>query len=146
MKVSDMLLIAHSFSDKVYTTTSQANIESVSKTMDEKNIGALPVLSDGHLVGIISERDIVRKVVAKGQNPLYTLVFDIMTPNPTYATPENTLEECRIMMEEGRFRHLPVLKNNKLIGMISVRDVLVALIKEKDDLADHFQRYLVANH
>lgn len=146
MKVKDMLRIAHLVSDKVFTTSPTANIKSVSQTLTNKGVGALPVLSNGKLVGIISERDMVTKVIAKGLNPLHTLVVDVMTSNPTIVFPDYDLEECLDLMERGRFRHLPVIDNHKLIGMISIRDILVALLKEKDELADHYQRYLLSNH
>lgn len=146
MKVGDILLIAHSISDKVHTTTPTANVESISKTIANKGIGALPVVSEGKLVGIISERDIVTKVVAKGLKPRHTLVHDIMTPNPTIIFFNYSLEDCLDLMEKGRFRHLPVVDKNRLVGMISIRDVLVALLKEKVDLTAHYERYLIANH
>ncbi len=145
MKVKDMLLVAHSISDKVYTTTPFANIESVSKTLTDKGVGALPVVRDGKLVGIISERDIVTKVVAKRLSPQHTTVMEVMTPNPSVVFLSYDLEECLDMMERGKFRHLPVIDNYKLIGMISIRDILVALVKEKENLAEHFQRFIVAN-
>lgn len=145
MLVRDMLLIAHSVSDKVHTVRPNTNIKSVSQTIKNKGIGALPVLSNGELVGIISERDIVTKVVTEGYNPQHTLVVDIMTPNPTIVFPDYDLEECLDLMEKGKFRHLPVVDNHKLVGMISIRDILVALLREKKDLLNHFESYIYAN-
>ncbi len=145
MLVKDMLRIAHSINDRVFTTSPFANIESVSKTLKNKGVGALPVISNGKLVGIISERDIITKVVATGSNPSHTLVTDTMTPNPTFVTPKDNLEHCLDLMEEGRFRHLPVIDDGKLTGMISVRDILVALLREKADLLNHFESFLYSN-
>ena len=145
MKVSDMLHIAHSVNDKIHTTPPTANIQSVSKTIKSKNIGALPVISVGKLVGIISERDIVTKVVAEGLNPLHTLVVDIMTTNPKFAKLDDDLQQCLDQMEQGKFRHLPVIDNGKLVGMISIRDVTVALLRESNSLNDHYQRFFIAN-
>ena len=145
MKVKDMLRIAHSINDKVYTTSPHTNITSISKTLKEKGVGALPVVSDGILVGIVSERDIACKVVAEDMKPLYTLVCDVMTPNPTFVSLEENLEDCLDLMETGKFRHLPVLDQQKLVGMISIRDILIALLKEKDDLTSHYERYFIAN-
>lgn len=145
MKVSDMLRIAHSVSAKIHTTTPYANIESVSKTLKSKGVGALPVINEGKLVGIISERDIVTKVVATNSNPTHSLVFDIMTTNPIAVNPGDDLEHCLDLMEKGRFRHLPVLDNKKLVGMISIRDILVALLREKADLLKHFESYIYSN-
>lgn len=145
MNVSDMLRIAHSVNAKVYTTSPHTNIESVSKTLKNKGVGALPVVSEGKLVGIISERDIVTRVVADGLKPQHTLVVDIMTPNPTFVTLNQDLEKCRKLMEDGKFRHLPVIDKYKLVGMISVRDILVALIKNENDLRLHYENYIYAN-
>lgn len=146
MLVKDMLLIAHSVSDKVHTARPTANTKSVSQTLKNKGVGALPVLADGKLVGIISERDIVTKVVAEELNPQHTLVLEVMTLNPITVFPEYDLEECLDLMEKGKFRHLPVLdQDHKLIGMISIRDILVALLREKADLLNHFESYIYSN-
>lgn len=152
MKVSDMLRIAHSVSAKIHTTTPYANIESVSNTLKRRGVGALPVLTEGILIGIISERDIVTRVVAEGLNPKHTLVVDVMTPSPVFVSPNHNLEECRNLMENGKFRHLPVLDVNGLVGMISIRDILVALIKKEEDLRrdeetlrSHYESYIYAN-
>ncbi len=142
MNVGQMLRIAHSVSDKVHTVNHSTTVEDVSKKLDEKRIGALPVLKDGYLVGIISERDITTRLVAKGLDPKTTKVSQIMTPNPTVAFPNYTLEKCHQMMEKGHFRHLPVFEDNRLIGMISIRDILVALLHEKANLLVHFQEYI----
>ena len=142
MNVGQMLRIAHSVSDKVHTVNHSTTIEEVAKKLSEKRIGALPVLKDGILVGIISERDIAIRLVAEGLDPRKTKVSRIMTPNPTVAFPNYSLEECHQMMERGHFRHLPVFENNRLIGMISIRDILVALLHEKANLLAHFQDYI----
>ncbi|OGD84141.1 hypothetical protein A2572_03220 [Candidatus Collierbacteria bacterium RIFOXYD1_FULL_40_9] len=140
-----MLRIAHSVSEKVHTVNHSTSVEEAAKKIAEKRIGALPVLKDGHLVGIISERDIATKLVAQGLNPKNTKVSQIMTPNPTIVFPSYDLEVCLDLMERGHFRHLPVIDDYKLIGMISIRDILVALHKEKDDLLIHFENYIFAN-
>lgn len=142
MNVGKMLRIAHSVSDKVHTVNHTTTVEDVAKKLDEKRIGALPVLKDGYLVGIISERDIATRLVAKGLDPKKTKASQIMTKNPTVAFPNYSLEECHQMMERGHFRHLPVFENNRLIGMISIRDILVALLHEKANLLAHFQDYI----
>lgn len=152
MNVGQMLLIAHSVSDKVHTVNHTTPVVDVAKKLDEKRIGALLVLKDGYLVGIISERDIATRLVAKGLDPKKTKASQIMTPNPTVAFPNYTLEKCHQMMERGHFRHMPVFENNRLIGMISIRDILVALIKQETDLRrneeilrEHFENYIYTN-
>lgn len=145
MNVAQMLRIAHSVNDKVYTVNHRTDIQSVAQSMDKRKVGAFPVLREGKLVGIISERDITTRVVARGLNPQKTLTFFVMTSNPITVTPNDDLETCLDLMEAGHFRHLPVLDEGKLVGMISIRDILVALLREKGELINHFQNYLFSN-
>ena len=145
MNVAQMLRIAHSVNDKVFTVNYKTDIQSVAQSMDKRKVGAFPVLREGELIGIISERDIATKVVANGLDPKKTTVLSIMTHNPTTVTPDNDLETCLDLMESGHFRHLPVLDEGKLVGMISIRDILVALLREKGELINHFQNYLFSN-
>ncbi|HOX13471.1 MAG TPA: CBS domain-containing protein [Spirochaetia bacterium] len=100
--------------------------------MAEKNIGAIMVVdSKGDTVGIFSERDFARKIIVKGRECESTPVKDIMTKNITYAEPDTTIEACMNLMTDGRFRHLPVKDKGKLAGVISIGDVVKALIKEQ---------------
>jgi CBS domain-containing protein len=100
--------------------------------MAEKNIGAIMVVdAKGEAVGIFSERDFARKIIVKGRNCESTPVKDIMTKNVTYAEPDTTIEGCMSLMTDGRFRHLPVKDKGKLAGVISIGDVVKALIKEQ---------------
>lgn len=100
--------------------------------MAEKNIGAIMVVdSKGETVGIFSERDFARKIIVKGRSCESTPVKDIMTKDVTYAEPDTTIEGCMNLMTDGRFRHLPVKDQGKLAGVISIGDVVKALIKEQ---------------
>jgi len=101
------------------------------KLMSEKNIGAVPVMDGKKLVGILSERDYARRVVLEGRSSEKTLVKDIMTDNVITISPANTFEECMELMTEKRLRHLPVVENNSVIGMISIGDVVKAIISEQ---------------
>jgi len=92
--------------------------------MDELGIGALPVVDDeGRLVGIFTERDLLRRVVAKRRDPERTLIREVMTPDPVYATPDDTLEDAKRLMARVKSRHLPIVEGGRLVGIISIRDI-----------------------
>lgn len=106
-------------------TADQSVIEAV-RLMTEFNIGAVPVLRDGELVGIFSERDLMRRVVAGGRSPGVTPVGEVMTPKPRTVSIDTDLEECITMMREAGFRHLPVVDEaHKLRGVVSFRDIIL---------------------
>jgi CBS domain-containing protein len=112
------------------------------RLMADKNIGALVVLDDDKLVGIISERDYARKVVLKGKTSKETPVEEIMTPKVLYVTPEKTAEDCMALMIEKHIRHLPVYENNRLIGVVSIGDVVKAVVEEKKIAIEHLENYI----
>lgn len=112
----------------VLSITPDATVFEAIKIMSEKNIGALPVMEGDELVGILSERDYARKVILLGRSSDETLVKDIMTENVLTVSPENTNEECMELMTAKHLRHLPVVDNNRVIGMISIGDVVKAII------------------
>ncbi len=91
--------------------------------MAEKEIGALVVLEDDKMVGIFSERDYARKVILKGKKSKETLVREIMTTNVQHASPDQKLGKCLSLMMKNRFRHMPVLENGRLVGILSIEDV-----------------------
>jgi CBS domain-containing protein len=105
-------------------TADQTVIEAV-RLMTEFNIGAVPVLREGELVGIFSERDLMRRVVAGGRSPGVTPVGEVMTPKPRTVSVDTDLEECITMMREAGFRHLPVVEGTKLRGVVSFRDIIL---------------------
>ena len=98
--------------------------------MAEKNIGALLVINEGKLEGIFSERDYARKVILKGKSSKETTVSELMTPELCCIEPQRSVEECMALMSEMDVRHLPVFEKDKLIGMVSIRDVVNALLSE----------------
>ena len=102
----------------------QSVIEAV-RLMTEFNIGAVPVLRAGELVGIFSERDLMRRVVAGGRSPGMTKVSEVMTAKPQVVHADSDLDECITLMREAGFRHLPVVENGKLRGVISLRDIML---------------------
>lgn len=112
------------------------------KVMAEKNIGAVLVMDAGNLVGILSERDYARKVVLQGKTAMDTPAREIMTDRVICVPPEETAEECMALMTEKKVRHLPVLKEDQLIGVISIGDVVKAIIPEKQFIIEQLEHYI----
>ena len=110
---------------KVYSIEADRTVLEAARFMMEHNIGALPVLRDGELAGIFSERDIMNRVVAAGRQPAYTAVSEVMTANPRAVNLDETIEECLFIMEEFGFRHLPIVDGKELKGLVSLRDVVL---------------------
>jgi len=110
------------------------------QVMDEKGIGALAVTHNDDLVGILSERDYARKVVLKGRSSRDTSVDEIMTRDVLYTFPEQDIEDCMVMMSEHHIRHMPVIQNEVLIGMISLGDVVKQIIKDQKIKIEHLEQ------
>jgi CBS domain-containing protein len=110
---------------KVYSIDAASTVLEAARFMMEHNIGALPVLRNGELTGIISERDIMNRVVATGRTPGHTAVSEVMTANPRAVSLDETLEDCLFMMHEFGFRHLPIIEGKELKGVVSLRDVMM---------------------
>lgn len=114
----------------------------VARIMVENNIGAVPVLHDGQLVGIFTERDLMSRVVASGRDTTKTLVREVMTDDPLTIDPSDTCETCLTLMRRHNFRHLPVCKGRELKGIVSLRDILLHDLDEKDDEVRMMRAYL----
>ena len=112
------------------------------KLMSEAGVGALLVLEDGNLVGIISERDYTRKVILQNRSSLNTPVKDIMTSKVLYMMPEQTVEECMVLMSKHRIRHMPIMENGKPIGVLSIKDAMNHIISEKDFIINQLENYI----
>ena len=112
------------------------------KVMAEKEIGAVVVLEDGHLVGIFSERDYARKVILQGKASKDTPVREIMTDKVVCVRPEQTIEDCMGLMTDKRIRHLPVLEHKKVIGLISIGDVVKEMLSEKEFVIKQLESYI----
>jgi len=110
--------------------------------MDEKNIGALLVMEDGRLIGVFSERDYARKVILKGKSSKNTLVRELMSGPPISVTPGMSLRECMVLMTEHRVRHLPVMDNDVVLGVISIGDAVNAIISEQDSTIEELEEYI----
>jgi CBS domain-containing protein len=112
------------------------------RAMVERNIGAVPVLHNGKLVGIFSERDLMRRVVAEGRDPRGTCMAEVMTDDPLSVGTTEELENCMALMRRHGFRHLPVCHEGQLIGMVSLRDILLHDLNEKDDEVRMMRAYI----
>jgi len=117
---------------RVYSIEADRTVLEASRFMMEHNIGALPVLRDGELVGIFSERDIMNRVVAVGRTPGYTQVSEVMTANPRSVSPRESIDECLFLMREFGFRHLPITEGKELKGLVSLRDILLRYVAQKE--------------
>ena len=113
------------------------------KMLAEKGIGALPVMKDGRLVGMLSERDYARKVALKGKSSLDTSVSEIMTTEVCCVLLDQTNEDCMALMTDKRIRHLPVLDNGKVVGLISIGDLVKDIISEQKLLIDQLEHYIM---
>jgi CBS domain-containing protein len=114
----------------------------VASMMVEHNIGAVPVLQDGQLTGIFSERDLMSRVVVAGKDPAHTAVKEVMTDDPLTVAPNDPLETCMTLMKRHGFRHLPVCAGRELKGVVSLRDILLHDLDEKDDEVRMMRAYL----
>lgn len=126
----------------IFSLSPNASVLDSMKSMAEYNIGAMLVVEEGKIVGIVSERDIVRKVDVQGKSSAETLVRDIMTEKVLYVKPEQPLEDCMALMTEKRIRHLPVIENDCLLGVISIGDVLREVIHEQKFMIDQLEHYI----
>jgi CBS domain-containing protein len=114
----------------------------VARMMVEHNIGAVPVLNDGELVGIFTERDLMSRVVAVGRDTAKTMVSEVMTDDPLTIDPNDSLDTCLTLMRRHNFRHLPVCRGRELRGVVSLRDILLHDLDEKDDEVRMMRAYL----
>jgi CBS domain-containing protein len=112
------------------------------REMVASNIGAVAVLRDGELVGIFSERDIMKRVVAEGRDPARTRISEVMTADPLTVDIRENIEHCMVLMKQHGFRHLPVCDGKKLKGIVSLRDILLRDLTDKDEEVRMMRAYI----
>lgn len=126
----------------VWAVGPETSVYDAIKLMADKDIGALLVREETNTVGLISERDYVRNVVLHGRSSQATAVREIMTPRVVCAHPDQTLEECMAVMTEKRVRHLPVMDDNQVYGIISIGDLVKAMIEEQQFIISQLVHYI----
>ena len=138
-KVADIIADRN---DDIWSVQSDQSVLIAIKLMAEKGVGALLVIDDNRLSGILSERDYARKVILENRSSRETRVGDIMTRNPLTITREDSVAECMAMMTNNDFRHLPVLEGEQVIGMISIGDLVKTVIKEQQFTISQLEHYI----
>lgn len=126
----------------VYTITPEAPVLDAIKMMAEHRIGALLVMGGDTLAGVVSERDYARKVILRGRSSAQTAVADIMRTDPPTVTPDTDVFDCMRLCTDSRVRHLPVLENGKVVGIISTGDLVKAVIDAQAEQIAHLERYI----
>jgi len=137
MRICDLIKSQETYQAELSHTV----LETV-RAMVERNIGAVPVIHSGELVGIFSERDLMRRVVAEGRDPRATCIAEVMTDDPLVVGTGEDLETCMTLMRRHGFRHLPVCHEGHLVGMVSLRDILLHDLNEKDDEVRMMRAYI----
>ncbi|MBI4803315.1 MAG: CBS domain-containing protein [Elusimicrobia bacterium] len=130
---------------EIWSVTSASKVFDALQTMAQRNVGALLVIDEEKLVGIISERDYARKVELNGKSAKDTLVREIMTEKVAYIRPEESVEDCMALMTDKHFRHLPVIDNGKLLGVISIGDVVRIVISKQEFIIAQLENYISGN-
>ncbi len=128
----------------VYCVTPDSCVYDALETLEDKNLGALVVVENGKLIGIFTERDYARKVILKGRSSKETYVRDIMTNLPVFVNPDTSIDDCMQLMSDKFIRHLPVLENDQLVGVISIGDIVRYIINEKDFIIENLEHYITS--
>jgi CBS domain-containing protein len=131
---------------EVYTIPADATVFEALSLMAEKNVGSLVILEGETLIGLISERDYARKVILKGKFSKDTPVSEIMTREPVTVSLDQDLEQCMELMTDKRVRHLPVVKEGRMMGIISIGDVVKGIIDHKEFVIQELHKYIKGQH
>ena len=132
--------------DQIWSVEPKATIFEALEIMSEKEIGALLVMEDGKLTGIFSERDYARKVILKGKSSKETPVGELMTKKVFYIDPQKTTNDCMAMMTAKRIRHVPVIEDNQVMGIVTIGDVVNQIISEQEVTINHLENYITGSH
>jgi CBS domain-containing protein len=134
--------ILKSKTSEIFSVTSSTTVYDAIKLMSEKNIGALPVVDNNVLSGIFSERDYARKIILLNRKSQETLINEIMTATVITVTPKDTIDHCMEIMSSKKIRHLPVMEENQLVGIISIGDVVTTIIQSQKETITYLQNYI----
>jgi CBS domain-containing protein len=130
---------------QVWSVAPDSTVYDALKLMADKNVGAVLVMDGGVLVGVLSERDYARKVILHGRSSRDTAVREIMTERVVCVSPEETAEECMALMTDKRVRHLPVVRDNQIIGVVSIGDVVKSIISEQHFIIEQLEHYITGS-
>ena len=127
---------------EVLSISPKATVREAITLMATRNIGALPVMEDDELLGIITERDYARNVILKGRSSKDTCVDEVMSTGLTTVSPDQSVTDCMELMTEKRIRHLPVVEEGRVVGIISIGDVVMAVISNQASMIEHLEGYI----
>ena len=130
---------------QIWTISKEQSVMQALILMSEKNIGAIIIIDNNDFpIGIFSERDYARKIILKGKSSKDTLLDEVMTKELITVTRDHKIDQCMEIMNEKKIRHLPVLENKKIVGIISIGDLLKIMIKEQKELIEHLQKFITS--
>ncbi len=141
------ILKAKGLSDvSVYAISPTATVLEALQMMADKSVGALLVMEGENIAGILTERDYARKIALMGRTSVTTLVSDVMTRNVMYVGPTQTSEECMALMTDNRLRHLPVVDNGRLLGLVSIGDLVKDIMSQQQFVIKQLEHYISGSH
>ncbi len=147
MELSDMVrFILKEKGQEIWSVTPEDWVYDAIELMADKHVGALLVISEGKLVGVVSERDYARKVILQGKSSKQTRVEEIMTSPVIHAAPADTVEDCMRIMTNNRIRHLPIVENERVLGVVSIGDLVKWIISAQDETIHQLKHYIAGSY
>ena len=131
--------------NEIHAVSPDATVFDAIKLMSERGVGALLVMQDDQLMGVISERDYTRKVILKGRSSSSTTVQEIMTGNIITLAPDSNVDQCMALMNENQIRHLPIVENGRVMGVVTIMDVIKNILSEKEFIIEQMESYIAGS-